>query len=67
MKEFQVRQMVVSVKGNWMVTLEKYPIERLAREEFDRLRQENQKGYFELVCLESSETCIAYTKENVNP
>lgn len=58
---YEIRQRVSTIYRSWMELVWDTPVERVALAEFDRIKKENPDHYFELMRVETSETCIDFS------
>lgn len=58
---FEIRQQVRTTKQRWLEVVERETHERLARQEYARLKDANPDEYLELVKIDRTETCLAFT------
>ena len=58
---YEVRQYIGTVNKKWMEVVFSGMVERLAGFEYNRLKDENPSEYFELVKIEKTEDCLAFT------
>lgn len=59
--QWVVRQQVRTARKSWLVDVSESDIERVARQDYERLVAENPNDYFELVAVMHTETCQAFT------
>lgn len=64
---YEVRQQVRTVRKNWLETVFDSTFERPAKDEYDRLVQQNPSEYFELVRLSAAEECLAHSNQVTKP
>lgn len=58
---YQIRQMVYTAHRRWLEVVFDGEIERLALNEYERLKAEHPESYFELVMTVSGEALMRYT------
>lgn len=65
MIKYEIREQIETTKGNRMETTKTYPdyMERTARLDFIDLAKDHPHRYFELVKVETNETCLKFTKQ----
>ena len=62
--KWEVRQQVRTVDKAWLVAISSSQSERMARMDYERCVASNPDGYFELIRVEHSEDCLAFTPKN---
>jgi len=68
MTKFEIRQFVRTTRKGWLEVVSETEIERLAVQEYERMKAENPGEYFELVRITHDEDCMAFTPNApVNP
>jgi hypothetical protein len=61
MEHFEIRQQVRTVEKRWMETIHKEQSLRMLEMIYEGLVKNNPDDYFELVQVNNSEKCLAYT------
>lgn len=62
--EFEIRQQVKTVRRRWLELVTKSGNERIMRSDYERLAASYPDEYFELVRIETSEECLAFTPKH---
>ncbi|WP_404666775.1 hypothetical protein [Roseateles asaccharophilus] len=60
---FEVRQQVGTVRKTWLEAVFESAYERPARDEYERLTQQEPSSYFELVRVTAAEECLAHSNQ----
>jgi hypothetical protein len=59
--KYEIRQQVETIDKKWLVPIFETPIERVAKNEFDKIVNDHTGKYFELVFIDVTEDCMKFT------